>query len=125
MPNNPLRPCRKLGCPNLTRDTSGYCDKHRYIYEEQQKQWKDNKEYEQKRKSSNQRGYNGRWRKARETYLKHHPLCVECLKEGRYVPSTVVDHIKPHRGNQKLFWDTNNWQPLCKHHHDMKTASGK
>lgn len=27
--------------------------------------------------------------------------------------ATVVDHIKPHRGNQKLFWDKENWQSLC------------
>jgi 5-methylcytosine-specific restriction protein A len=37
-------------------------------------------------------------------------------------PATVVDHIVPHRGNQKLFWDRKNWQSLCKTHHDRKTA---
>jgi shikimate kinase len=31
--------------------------------------------------------------------------------------ATVVDHIKPHRGDQALFWDKNNWQPLCTHCH--------
>ena len=35
--------------------------------------------------------------------------------------ATVVDHIKPHRGDQKLFWDRSNWQPLCEHHHNVKT----
>lgn len=25
----------------------------------------------------------------------------------------VVDHITPHRGDSKLFWDTSNWQALC------------
>jgi len=34
----------------------------------------------------------------------------------------VVDHIVPHRGDRALFWDTSNWQPLCKPHHDAKTA---
>ncbi len=34
----------------------------------------------------------------------------------------VVDHIIPHKGDQSLFWDSSNWQPLCKHHHDQKTA---
>lgn len=37
--------------------------------------------------------------------------------------ATVVDHIVPHCGNQQLFWDTDNWQPLCKKHHDRKTAT--
>ncbi|WP_232215651.1 HNH endonuclease signature motif containing protein [Paracoccus sp. J55] len=27
--------------------------------------------------------------------------------------ATVVDHIKPHRGDQALFWNWNNWQALC------------
>ncbi|MGH6978064.1 MAG: HNH endonuclease signature motif containing protein [Brevundimonas sp.] len=25
----------------------------------------------------------------------------------------MIDHIKPHRGDMKLFWDRNNWQPLA------------
>ena len=33
-----------------------------------------------------------------------------------------VDHIIPHRGDQKLFWDRNNWQALCKPCHDRKTG---
>ena len=38
-------------------------------------------------------------------------------------PATVVDHIKPHHGDQRLFWDVGNWQSLCKAHHDSKTAT--
>jgi 5-methylcytosine-specific restriction protein A len=34
----------------------------------------------------------------------------------------VVDHIIPHKGDKDLFWDSNNWQPLCKTCHDEKTA---
>jgi len=34
----------------------------------------------------------------------------------------IVDHVIPHRGDQELFWDTSNWQPLCKRCHDVKTA---
>lgn len=57
------------------------------------------------------------------TYLEAHPLCVQCAKQGKYVRATVVDHIIPHRGDQKLFWDQNNWQPLCKSCHDKKTLT--
>jgi 5-methylcytosine-specific restriction protein A len=46
---------------------------------------------------------------------------VECLKKGLYVRATDVDHIKPHRGDKKLFWDTSNWQALCHSHHSIKT----
>lgn len=55
-------------------------------------------------------------------YLQAHPLCVHCLAEGRYVKATVVDHKIPHRGDPKLFWDTDNWQSLCKPCHDRKTG---
>jgi 5-methylcytosine-specific restriction endonuclease McrA len=38
---------------------------------------------------------------------------------GRQVAATVVDHIKPHRGDQSLFWDkNNNWAALCETHHN-------
>ncbi len=30
----------------------------------------------------------------------------------------MVDHKIPHKGDQKLFWDRDNWQPLCKACHD-------
>lgn len=33
-------------------------------------------------------------------------------------PATVVDHIIPYKGDTNLFWDTDNWQSLCKLHHD-------
>lgn len=70
--------------------------------------------------SSASRGYGYRWQKARASYLNKHPLCVMCLKAGRTTPATVVDHIKPHRGDSKLFWDSSNWQALCKHCHDSE-----
>ena len=41
-----------------------------------------------------------------------------CYKEGITKQADVVDHIIPHKGDTKLFWDINNWQPLCKRHHD-------
>jgi 5-methylcytosine-specific restriction protein A len=42
----------------------------------------------------------------------------------------VVDHIVPHRGDKKLFWDSSNWQALCDGQtgrgcHDRKTWSGQ
>ena len=74
-------------------------------------------------RSAASRGYGPAWRRARKQYLEAHPLCVECMKEGRYVKATVVDHIVPHRGDQKLFWDQSNWQALCKSCHDRKTMT--
>ncbi len=70
------------------------------------------------------RGYDARWRKARKLFLQQHPLCVLCQAEGKIVAATVVDHIIPHRGDQQLFWDHDNWQSLCERHHNEKTGSG-
>jgi 5-methylcytosine-specific restriction protein A len=78
--------------------------------------------YDSYRESSAKRGYNSKWRKARLAYLQAHPLCVKCLEKGTPVSATIVDHIIPHRGRYDLFWDSSNWQPLCKSCHDAKTA---
>lgn len=67
--------------------------------------------------TSTQRGYGYKWQKAREAFLREHPLCVMCAAEGRVTVATVVDHIVPHRGDQSLFWRRSNWQPLCATHH--------
>ena len=59
-----------------------------------------------------------RWRRERLNHLKSNPLCVMCLRMGRTTQATVVDHIEPHKGNEELFWDRNNWQSLCTPCHD-------
>jgi 5-methylcytosine-specific restriction protein A len=76
------------------------------------------------RPSAGDRGYGWRWQKARDSYLREHPLCVLCLSEGRTTAASVVDHRIPHRGSYELFWDPDNWQSLCKPHHDVKTGKG-
>jgi len=68
------------------------------------------------------RGYGYKWQQASKAFLRAHPLCAECRRQGRYTQAEVVDHIVPHRGNRELFWNRANWQPLCKHCHDRKTA---
>lgn len=80
------------------------------------------KRVEPERKSSSKRGYGYKWQKARINFLKLNPLCVECESAGRVESATDVDHIIPHKGDMNLFWDLNNWQPLCKSCHSKKTA---
>ena len=63
-----------------------------------------------------------KWRKARLVFLNVNPLCVYCERIGRISIATVVDHIKPHKGDEELFWDQDNWQPLCKDCHDSAKA---
>jgi 5-methylcytosine-specific restriction protein A len=75
------------------------------------------------RLSAAERGYGSRWRRAAKLFLLAHPLCAECLSHGQTIPAKVVDHVRPHKGDQALFWDEGNWQPLCKPCHDRKTAT--
>lgn len=64
------------------------------------------------------RGYGARWQRERVEYLCLHPLCARCIEQGAVRTATVVDHKRPHRGDQVLFWDRTNWQSLCKPCHD-------
>lgn len=71
---------------------------------------------------STARGYGYRWQKARERFLSERPLCCYCERNSRVTAATVVDHITPHRGDESLFWNEANWQPLCKPCHDSVKA---
>ena len=77
------------------------------------------------RPNAYQRGYNKRWAKARQTVLSRQPLCVVCQQAGLVTEATEVDHIRPHRGDSNVFWDSGNWQALCKSCHSRKTARGE
>lgn len=80
---------------------------------------KPTKRFDDRRGSSAERGYGYAWQKAREAYLKKHPLCKMHADLGRVVPASVVDHVDPHRGDMVKFWDSGNWQSLCKPCHDV------
>jgi 5-methylcytosine-specific restriction protein A len=53
------------------------------------------------------------WKALRAYQLVTNPLCAMCLPQGRVTLATVADHIKPHRGDRKLFFNPNNLQSLC------------
>lgn len=88
------------------------------------------------RGTSRERGYTRQWEKARAAFLTEHPLCVRCREngilndgtrriDGSYEPNAnkrglVVDHIIPHRGDPALFWGPENWEVLCRSHHDRE-----
>lgn len=116
MAQKPLRPCQHPGCPALTRD--GYCPKHKPVKMG-------------RRVSAQWHGWYSLpiWTDdLRPAQLMREPFCRECAKQyppgdpRRRTRATVVDHIKPHRGDWQLFTDPANHQSLCKRHHDQKTA---
>lgn len=76
-------------------------------------------DYDTRRGSAHERGYDARWTKASKFYRLSHPLCIGCYAVGIIRPSNLVDHVIPHRGDQRLFWDQGNWQAACDPHHDV------
>jgi 5-methylcytosine-specific restriction endonuclease McrA len=64
--------------------------------------------FDQQRPSARERGYDSKWQKEAKAFLALHPYCRMCG-----APSRVVDHVIPHRGDKRLFWQRSNWQALC------------
>lgn len=113
MPHAPRRNCRQQGCRNLAEKGSCYCREHKL---------EQNRNYNRyERDPETQAFYTSKeWRSVRRYQLEHFPLCAECLKEGRYTPATLVDHIKPIReGGARL--DMANLQSLCWSCHSAKS----
>lgn len=60
-----------------------------------------------------------RWQKLRWQVLKDAAfICALCGKGESDTAKLVGDHIKPHRGDEALFYDRANVQCLCKSCHD-------
>ncbi len=58
------------------------------------------------------------WYRLRYAQLTRVPMCEFCAKRRKVQPAQVVDHIKAHRGDERLFYDPANLQSLCKPCHD-------
>ncbi|WP_424976816.1 HNH endonuclease [Leisingera sp. S232] len=76
-----------------------------------------NRRHDRRRPTASQRGYGGKWRAARDAFLR---INDRCAWPGCGSLATVVDHIIPHRGDDRLFWDRSNWQPLCTSCHSRR-----
>ena len=110
MPYRSNIPCKHPGCAALIPHGQMYCEEHKPLHTKD-------------RAHAAERGYGAKWQRERRKFLESNPFCVKCYEEGHITMATVVDHIVPHRGDQKLFWDRGNWQPLCEHHHNVKTMT--
>lgn len=75
--------------------------------------------YDSRRGSARARGYTAAWDRAAAAFKREQPLCLGCLAIGRVEPTAVVDHSRPHKGDQLIFWDRSRWQPACQWHHDV------
>ena len=111
MPSRPLSPCRRPGCPALTRDPSGYCGRCIEYGEARRRE-------RMARKKTTPFYLQSRWRKLRDWYIGQHPLCEMC---GR-AKATEVDHKRELRDGGAAM-STSNLQALCHRCHMGKTAA--
>ena len=75
------------------------------------------KRYVPKTRIERQKLYDTRWTKYRFRFLHHNPKCYCCPQD-----SSVVDHVRPHKGDIDLFWNITNHIPLCQVCHNTITA---
>lgn len=70
---------------------------------------------------------NSTWRKMRDTYLKEHAVCQDCISKGKITPATDIHHIKsPFKDgeiNYSLLLDYTNLVSLCKECHGNRHAT--
>jgi 5-methylcytosine-specific restriction protein A len=111
MPRKPKRPCSYPGCPRLT--DGRFCEEH-------EKQ--ENKRYEKyDRDPAVRRRYGRAWKRIRDSYAAAHPLCEQCLANGRYVKTEEIHHKLPL--SQGGTHDRENLIALCKECHARIHAS--
>ena len=115
----PLKPCRRSGCAELVRG-GGYCPKHQIKADQVRRSVQP-----ERRESAAYHNlyYSRRWRMLRAEQLIAEPFCRECGRRGIRTRAEDIDHIKPHKGNKRLFFDPSNLQSLCHSCHSRKTIA--
>jgi 5-methylcytosine-specific restriction protein A len=111
MPKAPPKQCNQPGCPELVHDRSRWLCPHH----DRERHRRINRNREQ----SSTKRYDREWRRIRAVFLREHPYCVECQRDGRIEPATECDHIVPLR--QGGTHEESGLQALCKRHHSQKT----
>ena len=107
MPRKPKHPCSYPGCPALVESGCSYCEEHQKLV---------NKNYERyERDPQTKKRYGRAWKRIRDSYAAAHPLCEQCLKEGRYTQTEEIHHIKPL--SEGGTHERSNLMALCKSCH--------
>jgi len=102
------------GCRDTAELSRGFCKAHRQ-QREKEKAAKPKPEYSKWYHRFPYTGPHG----LRYVTLAKWPICGIC----HHYPSTIADHIIPHKGNWALFVDLVNLMGVCKRCHDIKTAT--
>lgn len=104
----PKKKCNSINCNNLIDFRNKYCDEHKHLNNEYDKQrYKYDKEVRQTYNSQ-------RWRTIRKQCLiRDNGLCMYCLHNGLYTQATLVDHFIPVRDSHEDRYNMNNLVSAC------------
>ena len=112
MPYKPKRPCAMTGCGLLAENGKQYCLKHQQESDRRYDQYQRNDDHGHR--------YGRAWKRIRDRYVRAHPLCEECKKQGKLTPTEEVHHILPlSKGGTNA---ASNLMALCKSCHSKITA---
>ena len=103
MPMKSPHACNKSGCKEITNNR--FCDAHQRQYD---------KQYEDRRGSAAERGYDGNWQKLRDAKLAQDPLCERCMAKKEIKSADLVHHKD--RNPQNRSWE--NLESLCNDCHE-------
>jgi 5-methylcytosine-specific restriction protein A len=74
----------------------------------------------QRKLTTTQAGYDGRWKKMSERLRAQHPLCQDCLANDRVTPSEHCHHIVPISVDPSRRLDPSNIAVLCRACHEAR-----
>ena len=119
----PLRPCRKVGCPELVRPPEVYCPAHKHLAQQQRRERQ--RYYDQHvRDNRAEEFYKSRqWVAVRQQALvRDNYLCQECLKQGRITKANTVHHKASIKEDWSKRLQPDNLVSLCADCHNRLHA---
>ncbi|MDE4302862.1 HNH endonuclease signature motif containing protein [Phaeobacter gallaeciensis] len=117
-----LKICAASGCEEFALPGLPHCEKHEAVRQARLKERRAKAQTSEAAIVGRRLYASAKWKAAAKAFLRRHPLCRDCAELGAIEPATDVDHIKPHKGDRRVFWDRSNWQALCHRCHSRKTA---
>lgn len=114
MPTAPKRYCANCRAIHGTE-----CPKQAARQQERQQQ------YDEQRGTRTERGYDNQWLRFAKRFLADHPLCDDCMGQGRIEPAVEVHHKSKLKDFPQLKYDQGNLSGLCKSCHRARTARGE
>ena len=114
--------CLFPACHNMAVNNTAYCEIHANCGKNGGNSGKNGngrKPFASAKRSSENFYNTSRWRTLRRKHIEKEPYCVRCGSEQ----DLTVDHIQNADGNQRLFFNENNLQTLCRTCHNQKTLA--